>query len=52
MDQQSGFGRVGADLLGALRDDYGAAPTLLFGLQPAPPPRSHVRNVVLNESIR
>ena len=38
VDQQSGFGRVAADLLLALRDDYGATPSLLFGLQSGPAP--------------
>lgn len=38
LDQQSGFGRVAADLLLALQDDYGHTPSILFGLQSASAP--------------
>ena len=40
VDQQSGFGSVAVDVLTALRDDYGSAPVLLFGVQSVPDPPS------------
>ena len=40
VDDQTGFGRLAADLLPDLRDDYGAQPLLLFPVRAQQPPAS------------